>query len=393
MQQTDDSHASRIASTARNHGADLVGFSSASDLRDGPPSADPRYMLATARSVVSFAAALDTDALMKFITKTEWRPHCEDRKSVSRRLYGIGEAVADDLRAAGFDAVNVDLNNNYRPEEGASDVTEMVDFHPEFSHRYAALASGLGRLGWSGNLMTREFGSLVDLGSVITSASLPSTQPIADEEHPCDQCKACTAVCPVGMIETTSDVSVTVAGVTESIAAKKPNTCCWIGCTGYEGLSRSGTWSNWSPYRLGHPLPESTDEMNRLCTTLQKQDPQMRADDNPFEDFRKAVFDPQWFYYTVCGFCRSVCWPHRGDRLANRKRIHSSGTAGLRFDGEHVVADDSAVEIPTPFGVRVVVPGSELTGPTTPEARWPGQFPLDREVIRHVRRGLHDTVD
>jgi hypothetical protein len=175
-----------------------------------------------------------------------------------------------------------------------------------------------------------------------------------------------------------------VAGVTETISRKKPNTCCWIGCTGYEGLASSGKWSNWSPYRLDHPLPESKQQLDALCISLQKADPQMQAADNSFNDYRQAVFDPDWFYYTVCGFCRSVCVPSRDERLANRKLIINSGNAALKLDGSHEVADDNAVEVQTPFGLRVVVPREELSKSRPKTRKWSGQFPLDREVIRYL---------
>ncbi|BBO91382.1 hypothetical protein [Desulfosarcina ovata] len=63
----------------------------------------------------------------------------------------------------------------------------------------------------------------------------------------------------------------------------------------------------------------------------------MQAADNSFSDYRQAISDPDWFYYTVCGFCRSVCSPLREQRLANRKLIHRSGTAALKLDGSHVI--------------------------------------------------------
>ncbi len=78
-------------------------------------------------------------------------------------------------------------------------------------------------------------------------------------------------VCPVGMIHGKQAVTVTVAGVTEAIARKRPNTCCWIGCTGYEGQSRRGTWSNWSPYRLGHPLPEDKAALDACACACSRQ--------------------------------------------------------------------------------------------------------------------------
>jgi len=379
-----DSIETRMKFLARSLGADLVGITTTKALSDGPPSADPRYLLPSANSVISFALALDRDIVQEFISKKSWRPHCENRKAIAQTLYKIGDGLVEQLQSEGYETVNVELNNNYRPEQDAADITEMTEFHPDFSHRYAALAAGVGRLGWSGNLLTKEYGALVELGSVLTSATLTSDIPIPDEKHPCDRCKMCSLVCPVQMVQPKASTKVTVAGVTETISRKRPNTCCWIGCTGYEGLSSSGNWSNWSPYRLGRSLPKDKKELDSLCISLQKADPQMQVADNSFNDYRQAVFDPDWFYYTVCGFCRSVCVPSRDERFANRKLIINSGNAALRLDGSHEVADDNAVEVKTPFGLRVVVRREELSESRPKTRKWPGQFPLDREVIRYL---------
>jgi epoxyqueuosine reductase len=381
-----DSTEMKLKSLAGSLGADLVGIATRDMLADGPPSADPRYLLPTANSVISFALSLDRDNVQSFISKKEWRPHCANRKAVVQKLYTIGDAIAKQLRSEGYKAVNVDPNANYRPEKAADNVTEMTEFHPDFSHRYAALATGIGRLGWSGNLLTRDYGALVELGSVLTSARLRPDRPIPDKDHPCDRCKMCSLVCPVKMIHPKESIQVKVAGITETISSKRPNTCCWIGCTGYEGLAVSGTWSNWSPYRLGHRLPEDKRELDELCIRLQKSDPQMNAGDNAFADYRKAIFDPDWFYYTVCGFCRSVCAHSREDRITNRKLIVNSGTAALKLDGLHVVADENAVEVQTPFGLHVIVPQEELSEGGPKIRNGPGKFPLDREVIEYLRQ-------
>ena len=379
-----DSAEARLKSLALSIGADLVGVTTRGLLADGPPSADPRYLLPSANSVISFALSLDREIVQDFISKKKWRPHCDNRKIIAQTLYRIGDTLTEQLRTEGYEAVNVDLNNNYRPEKDAADVTEMTEFHPDFSHRYAALAAGIGRLGWSGNLLTKDYGALVELGSVLTSATLTPDTPIPDEEHPCDGCKMCSLVCPVGMIQPKATTQVTVAGVTETISRKRPNTCCWIGCTGYEGLASSGTWSNWSPYRLGRPLPEDKQELDSLCISLQKADPQMQAPDNSFNDYRQMVFNPDWFYYTVCGFCRSVCSSRREERLANRKLIVNSGTATLKLNGSHDAAVEKTVEVGTPFGLNVVVPCEELSEGRSKTRKWPGQFPLDREVIEYL---------
>lgn len=386
-----DSAETRLKSLARGLGADLVGITTKDLLIDGPPPADPRYLLPSAKSVISFALCLDRDNVQDFISKKAWRPHCENRKAIVQKLYMIGDNLTKELRSEGYEALNVDINNNYRPEETAKDVTEMTAFHPDFSHRYGALASGIGRLGWSGNLLTREYGALVELGSVLTSAALRPDPPIPDEYHPCDRCKMCSLVCPVEMIQPKASIKVTVAGITETISCKRPNTCCWIGCTGYEGLSTSQSWSNWSPYRLGRSLPVEKKDLDALCISLQKKDPQMQDAANSFNNYRQAVFDPDWFYYTVCGFCRGVCVPTRKDRLANRKLIINSGTAALKLDGAHVMADDNAVRMRTPFGLNVVVPREELSKGQIKKPNWPGQFPLDREVIEYLCQHLNSA--
>ena len=355
-----------------------MGITSVERLVDSPPSGNAAALMPGARSVISFALALDGNKTADFLGKRNWEPHCKDRKETVQGLYTIGDSLVQTLENLGHRAVNVDINNNYLPEEGAADITEMTEFHPEFSHRYAAVAAGLGRLGWSGNLMTSEYGALVELGSVITDAVLDE-DPLC-EENPCDGCKMCSAVCPVGMIHPRESHTVRVAGITETISRKQPNTCCWIGCTGYEGLSPRGAWSNWSPYRLATPLPEKKQALDALCISLQKSDPQMQDVNNSFANYREALFDPDWFYYTICGFCRSVCLPNRKDRMASRSLIINSGTAALKLDGSHVVASKSAVEEKTPFGVNVIVEHEEQVG-EQPRKQWADQFPLDREVI------------
>lgn len=379
-----DSIETRMKFLARNLGASLVGITTTKALADGPPSADPRYLLPSAKSVISFALSLDRDIVQGFISKKSWRPHCDNRKTIARTLYTIGDRLVEQLQAEKYEAVNVDINNNYRPEEGVTDVAEMTEFHPTFSHRYGALAAGIGRLGWSGNLLTKKYGALVELGSVLTSAALTPDSPIPDNEHPCDNCRMCSLVCPVKMINPKASTQVSVAGVTETISQKRPNTCCWIGCSGYEGTTASRTWSNWSPYRLNRTLPNEKLELDSLCIKLQKADPQMQDVENSFNDYRRAVFDPDWFYYTVCGFCRSVCAPLREERLANRKLITESGTVALKLDGSHQIADENSIERETPFGLSVVVPSEELSKGYTKFSNRPGQWPLDREVIKYL---------
>ena len=374
-----------LKTIARESGAALVGIASKERLYDSPPSANPDYLLPSTQSIISFAVTLDKKTLRDFMGKKDWMSHCEERKQLARSLYTIGDRLVDFLKDNGFDALTVDINNNYRPEPGAGNITEMTEFIPEFSHRYGAVASGIGRLGWSGNLLTHEYNALVELGTVLTSAKL-KPDPLL-EDNPCDRCKLCTAVCPVEMIGKKKSITVRVAGIDEEIAEKRPNTCCWIGCTGYHGLAPNGKWSNWSPYRLSQSLPLDKNKLDALNTRLQKADPQMYLEDNSFADYRAAMFSPDWFTNTVCGNCRLVCWKDREDREENRRLIAESGIIVLSPDGKHVVADGEVIEIETPYIVRVAMLKKEYEKALASRKsidKIKAKAPIDIEVLSYI---------
>lgn len=352
MQQLEE----EIKTVAGEYGAALVGIASRQRLLDAPPSGDPGFLLPTAQSVISFAIPYDQRVLREFIGKTDWRSFNLNKKESTQRLYIIGDHLAEFLKSKGFDALAVDINNNYRPEPGAADISEIVMMVPEFSHRYGAVAAGIGRLGWSGNVMTPQYGAAVLLGTVLTSARLKPDPLI--EQNPCDRCKMCVVSCPVGMMDPKESVEVTVAGITEEIARKRTNNCCWMGCDGYHGLSANGKWTNWSPYRVRTPLPVNDTAMDALCTNLRKADPDANPDSlNIYTNYRESFFEPDYLFFSVCGHCANICWPHRPERIENRKILANSGIVVLRASGARSALRNEAdiVEVDTPFHRRVAL--------------------------------------
>ena len=347
---------SEIKAIARENGAALVGIASRERLAETPPSANPDYLLPSTRSIISLVIPLDRKIIRDYLSKRDWLAHGNDHKRIYRKLYEITERLVDFLKEKGFEAIRPDMNNVYRPEEGSSgttDMANMVDMVPDFSHRYGAVAAGVGKLGWSGNLMTPQFGSAVFLGSVLTSALL-DPDPLL-EEDPCDKCKLCTTVCPVEMVDKKETMSVIIAGREYSYGKKYTNAGCIISCGHNHGLGPDKKWSTWSPYHVDYPFPNDVGEVVTLSRQIRAADPNFQGKRAALTQ-RDKCFDPNELYINTCGNCGLICWENRKDREENRRILMNSGVVVLTAEGRRmaVPAEETTV-LDTPYGVKVAM--------------------------------------
>jgi len=174
----------RIKEFVHEAGVDVVGIAGPGRL-DGPPSLDPSYCMKEARSIVSMAIPMDTQAIYDFLSKRSPTPHNVDQSHGNQRMHRVSQELAGFIREQGHAATVVPPNNTYRRSP------DVFATHPSFSHRFGAIASGIGAQGWSGNVMTREHGAAVYLGTVLTDALLESDEALPPRHFIDSSCASC----------------------------------------------------------------------------------------------------------------------------------------------------------------------------------------------------------
>lgn len=308
-------------------GAIKVRFANRESLAGGPPSADLTYQLEGARSAVSFALPLDRERTRRYLAKEEYH---EEQITLSILSSRLSKECAQLLANEGYASARVHGNNKYRTEIPGW----QLDMHPDISHRYVAVASGLGSFGWSGNVGIQGYGTAIILGTVVTTADLTPTDPIPEDESFCDKCKTCVGTCVGGMFSKSEEDSVTLGGRTYTFSRRIDVNRCNLVCGGFTGLHRSGKWSTWSPGRFR--VPEEPEEtLDRLMKSIE-QSSRRPAMPSP-GGFQSAALGRNMNIRLTCGICSYICFGDRDETRENYRLLTSSGCVIQREDGEKIV--------------------------------------------------------
>jgi ferredoxin len=233
-----------IKDFVRSQGVEVAGIAGPGRL-DGPPSLDPTYTMRGAKSIVSMALPMDVEAIYAFLSKKSPSPHNVDQSHGNQRMHRVSRALADYLISRGHRAAVVPPNNTYRRSP------DVFATRPSFSHRFGAIASGVGAQGWSGNVMTPQYGASVYLGTVVTDALLESDAPLEPRHFVgsnCAGCKICARTCVAGMFEEGGEEYVLLNGELHPRGKRRNIDLCNISCFGLHAVSRDKTWSTWGPY-------------------------------------------------------------------------------------------------------------------------------------------------
>ncbi len=178
-----------VKQLALNNGMDLVGVASIDRFAAAPAGHHPEDILPSAKAVVVCARRIPNGVLDGPATA-----YHRAMEVVHAQLDFAAAQVALLLEQAGGRAIPVPADEPYAHWEA-----DRQYGRGDLSHKHAAQAAGLGRLGKNSLLITPQFGNRVHLVSVVTDIDI-SFDPLLAWE-PCPRgCNLCKKACPVGAI-------------------------------------------------------------------------------------------------------------------------------------------------------------------------------------------------
>ena len=170
----------QIKSMLKEGGADLVGFADVSMLPGQATGGLPR--------AVSIVVALDPE-IVRAISDGPTRQYYAEYQRVNDLLATLCERAAEFLTQAGYRVEAV---------QATTDKFDPVNLSTRTQHKTIATRAGLGWIGKSALLITKEYGPAVRFGSVLTDAQFETAEPV-DVSH-CGDCHQCVDRCPAKAI-------------------------------------------------------------------------------------------------------------------------------------------------------------------------------------------------
>lgn len=171
---------SEIENKLVRHGASLVGFADINSLPFDVTGGFPR--------AVSIAKALEIEIVQE-ISNGPTRKYYKEYKRINRLLEQICEQAVDFFAKQG---------NRAESFEATTEDFDQVTLSTRIQHKTIATRAGLGWIGKSALLVTKEFGPAIRLATVFTDAEFEVAEPV--DESQCGRCRRCLENCPANAI-------------------------------------------------------------------------------------------------------------------------------------------------------------------------------------------------
>ncbi len=224
-----------IKEAALAAGADACGIAPISRMTGAPDEMNPKFLFPEAKSMIGLVFRIPRGVQRGIEEGTQFSQYPSmayggiNEIFAPAVLYQVGKVIEDEgyeafvYRNTGARGVVSDMDgsfgNTYSPEEQIEEkkgpyrdhqrsvqftrATREGNVAPDlqFQFRLAAVACGLGEIGWSKMLLTPEFGPLQRVAFIFTDAELEYDE-MYNGEPLCRKCGACVRECPGSCIPT-----------------------------------------------------------------------------------------------------------------------------------------------------------------------------------------------
>jgi len=136
---------------------------------------------------ISFAVPMNPE-IMASIKQGPNRAYADEYEKVNKKINFISSTLVSHIKESGYSARAVP----------ASERTDPIHILGDFPHKTAATRAGLGWIGRNCQLVTREHGPWLRLGTVFTNLPIKYGEPVI-KSH-CGSCKVCVQACPADAI-------------------------------------------------------------------------------------------------------------------------------------------------------------------------------------------------
>jgi epoxyqueuosine reductase QueG len=351
----------KVENVLLEQGAVSVGFATKETLKGGPPTTNMAYIMPEAETVICFAVPLDKSKIRPYLGKKLPRgrfDHVIDRGDVYLKAHKFARIASNFLEEKGHKSVPVLNNFNYREE----DPDWRAKMEPHLALRMVAARSGVGSIGWSGNILVKGYGAAVLLGALVTSIKLEPSEPIPPKDSACTMCKMCVQACAFRMFSNKEEESFTLGGHMFSYAKRINLLRCYTVCGHLSGLDKTRGWSTWSPGRT--PYPETEEDADRTYVHLfthpikklrlkgeegSYAESEMLNDDIAQEFISSGEVATNTFtkdFIATCGNCHLICWGNHDETLDNSKLLMNSGCVVTDNNDDNIIlSSDKAKEL------------------------------------------------
>ena len=215
----------KITETMKKEGIDLIGFASRERFAQVDPQHNPFSIFPEGKTVIMLGKRICRGSLRGVEEGTNFGDYrlfgnrwLED-EFLSVACYNLVRVLEDQ----GWEAVPVFPNPSQIKPQGVS-VAEgrpEPNVYPDFN--YAAVACGIGEIGFGDILLTPKFGSRQRFHMIITDAELPESALL--KKSVCDRCGKCADACPLGAIDKNNTQILEICGKQMEVAKVDYDKC------------------------------------------------------------------------------------------------------------------------------------------------------------------------